>query len=151
MRDERHKHPVSLIIMDIDNFKKYNDTHGHPQGDEVLRRLCKILKKTVRRTDIVARYGGEEFVIILPETDRDNALIVAEKLRQEIEKTPFPNEETQPNGKITVSVGVATYPVDANSKTNLIDVTDNALYEAKDGGRNRVVQAKPQKLLRIVN
>ncbi|MBI5047702.1 MAG: sensor domain-containing diguanylate cyclase [Deltaproteobacteria bacterium] len=138
-RANRYKRPLSLIMIDVDFFKKYNDTHGHPKGDDVLRGVAGILKKSVRTSDIVARYGGEEFVIILPETTGEAAFTLAERLRKEVESTDFPGGETQPLGRITISLGVAAsmegvtkYPDD------LVKNADNALYRSKEEGRNRV-------------
>src|SRR3972149_1465480 len=107
-RTRRYKRSLSLIMIDVDHFKKYNDTHGHQKGDEILKRVTKILKDTVRKSDTIARYGGEEFIIIFPETGGKEALSVAEKLRMEVEAHDFPGGETQPLGRITISQGVAT-------------------------------------------
>lgn len=137
-RAERYHHPLSLIVLDIDYFKKYNDTYGHPRGDIVLKGIARILTDVTREVDIVARYGGEEFVIILPETERSDAMAVARKIRKGVENYPFPSEESQPHGRITVSLGVATYPYDAASKEDLISRTDKAMYLAKAAGRNKV-------------
>ena len=131
--------PVSLLIMDVDFFKNYNDTLGHPAGDEVLRQLSAILKHTVRDNDIVARYGGEEFAIILPSTGKKGAAALAERIRKKVEKHKFPDEEVQPNGTLTISIGCATYPDDAVIMEDLIVAADRALYSAKAQGRNRVV------------
>ncbi len=128
-----------MIILDVDNFKNFNDTLGHPAGDDLLRQLARILKETVRDNDIVCRYGGEEFAVILPGVEKDGALILAERLRSRVEKERFPGEEVQPNGKLTISLGLATLPQDAVNKEDLIRRSDKALYAAKKSGRNRVV------------
>ena len=94
-------------MLDIDHFKNYNDTNGHPAGDELLKRIGDIFKRSVRRTDYVVRYGGEEFAIILPETPLENAQLVAEKIRKTIEKEVFDNQEAQPGSNLTISIGVA--------------------------------------------
>ncbi len=141
-RARRDGSPVSLLILDVDYFKNYNDTLGHPAGDDVLRKLSSILRKSVRDNDIVARYGGEEFAIILPGTDIDGALSLAERIRSKVERTAFYKEEIQPNGKITVSVGSATFPRDAVTVEDLVIAADRALYQAKYSGRNRVIQAQ---------
>ena len=140
---KRIQHPLSLIFFDIDHFKKYNDINGHPMGDMLLRSVADILRKTSRVTDIPCRYGGEEFMIILTHTNIEGAKIKAEKLRRLIEETEFPNQEKQPNGNLTVSIGVSEMPIHADDLTHLIDVADAALYKAKESGRNNVVVALP--------
>ncbi len=129
---------LTLLILDVDNFKNYNDTLGHPAGDRVLRKLASILKQTVRENDIVARYGGEEFAVILPAVDKQGGLILAERLRETVEKTYFEHEEIQPGGKVTVSIGVSSMPTDATTHQDLMNKSDMALYKAKHDGRNRV-------------
>lgn len=142
-RAERFEHSVSVIMIDIDHFKAYNDQHGHPKGDQVLKQLAGVLREQVRSIDTLARYGGEEFTLILPRSKQKRALEVAEKLRAAVEAAHFPGEETQPLGKVTLSLGVACYPDDADTRQALIDRADAALYLAKDGGRNRTVGYKP--------
>ncbi|MFA5860017.1 MAG: sensor domain-containing diguanylate cyclase [Elusimicrobiota bacterium] len=134
----RYTQPLSVSIIDIDNFKHYNDTNGHVAGDGVLRQVAQLLSKGVRKTDIVARYGGEEFGLIFPATDKDGALIVLEKLRKDIESFPFPFGEKQPQGKLTISLGVSTFPVDAAEIRDLIEFADKGLYIAKNNGKNRI-------------
>lgn len=142
----RQKHAVSLVMIDVDNFKKYNDTHGHPMGDKLLMQLASLIggagEGTVetrnRITDIAVRYGGEEFALILPYTDKEGARIKAERVRDRVEKSKFEKEETQPGGKVTISLGFATFPSDVQSKDELIRKADAALYEAKRNGKNRV-------------
>jgi diguanylate cyclase (GGDEF)-like protein len=136
-RAERHGFPVSLILTDIDHFKKVNDTHGHPTGDEVLRRVARILKASARKIDIVARYGGEEFAIVLEATDREGARQLAERIRTEVSRQAF--ESAQGPFKATLSLGVSVYPHDARAKAELIGRADKALYAAKHGGRNKTV------------
>ncbi len=131
----------SLVFMDIDHFKNFNDTHGHPAGDEVLKHSAKLIANDLRVSDLAARYGGEEFVLLLPGTDKTGALILAEKVRQKFESHPFPGGESQPLGKVTVSIGVATFPDDATETEELLAVADQALYKAKEQGRNRVCAA----------
>ncbi len=140
-RAERYDRPLSVIIMDIDYFKQYNDTHGHQAGDEILRQFAELMTKTLRNSDIAARYGGEEFVIISSETSKEQAMQLAERMRKIIEDYPFPKEETQPNGNLTVSIGVATFKVDADNADELVKKADSALYRAKESGRNRVISA----------
>lgn len=138
MRAERYKRNLSLILLDIDYFKLYNDTYGHPKGDIILKRIAGILENATREVDIVARYGGEEFVAILPETGKEDALKVANKICTAVEDYHFPNEDTQPEGKITVSLGVATHPEDSMTREKLIDIADRAMYLAKGSGKNKV-------------
>jgi diguanylate cyclase (GGDEF)-like protein len=135
---ERHGGALSVVVIDIDHFKVYNDTHGHPQGDEVLRRVAHLLETSVRRSDGLARYGGEEFVVVLPRTDRAQAAAVAEKLRRSIEQADFERGHHQPLGRITISCGVATAPEDGGSIVELVHAADEALFAAKNAGRNAV-------------
>ncbi|HET6970458.1 MAG TPA: GGDEF domain-containing protein [Phenylobacterium sp.] len=130
---------VSLVIFDIDHFKHYNDTNGHQEGNTVLSGVARILKDTGRRGDILARYGGEEFVALLYGATLDEAARFAESVREAIEKQPFLGGEKQPQGCVTISAGVATYPVDAGDAAALMEEADRRLYRAKEGGRNRVV------------
>jgi len=130
---------LSLLIIDIDFFKKYNDLYGHLEGDKVLRKMGVILKDSFRTTDIVARYGGEEFTVILPGMDKQKALEVAERIRIKIKETPIEGEEKLPPGKLTVTIGVATVPVDAKNAEELIKLADNALYKGKNATRDVVV------------
>jgi len=140
-RAERYGRFLSLLMIDIDDFKQYNDLLGHPAGDAVLKAVARLLTRSVRSTDIVARYGGEEFVVILLEAEKSQATRVAEKIRARIEAYPFANEEQLPNGRVTVTVGVATYPDDAKTKKDLIYLADMACYRAKREGKNRVMEA----------
>jgi len=137
-RAKRYQEPLSFIIMDIDNFKQYNDTHGHVKGNEVLKQLAALLKKVSRTYDIVSRYGGEEFTIVCPKTNKQNAFDFAERIRRMIENTEFPDAHTQPLGRITVSIGIAGFPDDTRDPLGLIDKADIALYLAKGSGRNCV-------------
>lgn len=137
-RAQRYGRPLSLILMDIDNFKAFNDLHGHPAGDRLLHDVSQLLKDSLRGVDIPARYGGEEFVVVCPETQRDQAVVLAERLRATIAAADFEIGEGQPV-RITVSMGVAAFPLDAQAKSALVDAADKALYEAKRSGKNRVV------------
>jgi diguanylate cyclase (GGDEF)-like protein len=144
-RARRYERPVSVIMCDVDFFKHYNDTFGHPQGDELLRRMARVLARSVRATDTVARYGGEEFCIVLPETDRLRAEQMAERLRRAIGKTPFPGR--QPDGPMvqkTMSFGVASFPQDTDEPDQLVPLADEALYRAKRNGKNQVQTARPR-------
>ncbi|MFY9570150.1 MAG: sensor domain-containing diguanylate cyclase [Blastocatellia bacterium] len=130
---DRKNDVVSLILLDLDHLKNINDTHGHPAGDRALCHLATIMRATLRDVDICARYGGEEFVVILPGCNRENALLVAERLRDSIASTPV-----QRVGQITASIGFATYPTGAKNKEELIEMADRAMYLAKAAGRNRI-------------
>lgn len=129
---------VSLLFMDIDNFKNYNDVNGHQRGDWLLTRLGEVLRNTVGDLGIVTRYGGEEFAVILYNQSEDTALNLGELIRQNIQNTYFIGQEHQPNKHITVSIGVSTYPKVAKTKKELIELADNALYRAKSFDKNRV-------------
>jgi diguanylate cyclase (GGDEF)-like protein len=142
-RLERFSAPLSLLLIDIDFFKKINDSYGHPAGDEVLRGVARVIRETVRSVDIPARYGGEEFAALLPGTNHEGALKMAERLRESIEKTRFPFEGKEL--RVTVSIGAATSPHDAVAKEELVEKTDKALYYAKRNGRNRCVPWKEVK------
>jgi len=135
----RFNRPLSVIMIDVDKFKHYNDTNGHMLGDEALIKVAKLMKQECRETDVPARFGGEEFSVILPESDKLDAVGVAERIRRAIEETYFINQEAQPAGNFTASLGVATFPHDATDEELLLKAADAALYEAKEKGRNRVV------------
>jgi diguanylate cyclase (GGDEF)-like protein len=138
-RAERFDHELALIILDIDDFKKVNDTYGHLQGDEVLRMVGRVLHLESRGVDEPARYGGEEFAVALPETDIEGALELAERIRERIEAEPVPRVGSAGTIKVTASVGVASMRVIADGADALIAAADEALYEAKRSGKNRVV------------
>ena len=131
---------ISLIMIDIDSFKHYNDANGHPAGDVVIKKIADILKTNTRKTDIAARYGGEEFVILLPNTPIIDAITKAEDLRRHVETTHFENEEKQPSGKITISVGVANMPWHCSKPEELLSFADKALYYSKNSGKNKVTE-----------
>ena len=137
-REERSALSVSLLMIDIDHFKVFNDCNGHLQGNVALQELAELMKSVVRETDVVTRYGGEEFAVILCGTKKGGALLVAEKIRKLVEETSFEGEGTQPGGILTVSIGVATSPIDATDSQNLIAKADAALYRSKSEGKNRV-------------
>lgn len=130
------KTPLSLITLDIDDFKIYNDLLGHQAGDRILKELAGLLKKQSRKMDSVSRYGGEEFTIILPQTNKQEAFLIAERLRQDIVNYSFVHEEILPNKKLTISLGVASFPEDGASPSELIAYSDKALYQAKHKGKN---------------
>ena len=130
---DRNDDKVSLILLDLDHLKRINDSLGHRAGDAALCHVAHLMQTTVRGVDVCARYGGEEFVVILPQCDRDGAIMVAERLRESIASTPV-----QKIGQVTASIGVATYPSSARSKEELVEMSDRAMYLAKAAGRNRV-------------
>lgn len=139
IRAKRYKRPLTVLMIDIDHFKSYNDINGHLLGDEALKKVAASLELNLRKADIVARYGGEEFVILLPEIDKANADQVAEKLRRNIEGKSFPREQYLPNKNLTISIGLATFPDDSHNSKELLELADRALYQAKTEGRNRVI------------
>lgn len=130
---QRYQTHMAMLMVDTDHFKQYNDTYGHPDGDMLLKEICKLLKSYVRDTDIVCRYGGDEFTLILVEADKKTAINTAERIRQAIQL-----RLNQRDVKITASIGVASYPEDATNKTALMAQADASVYKAKHGGRNRV-------------
>ncbi|MCZ6649134.1 MAG: GGDEF domain-containing protein [Acidobacteria bacterium] len=139
---EQRKQPLSVFLFDIDHFKKYNDTQGHLAGDEILRQLGRLVKAAIRADDFAVRFGGEEFLIVFQDTDKEGALIAAEKIRRQIESFPFDNKDQQPGGNLTISGGVASFPLDSRSSTELVRLADEALYLGKKQGRNRVMACR---------
>lgn len=133
----RYRQPLSLLLLDVDHFKQYNDAHGHPAGDAVLRRVAEELSRTARDTDMAARYGGEEFAVILPFTDEAGSLAIAERVRAAIAGGGW---ELPP---VTVSIGVGTLSLDTPTPDSLIACADSALYQSKEAGRNRVTHGNP--------
>lgn len=136
-RSRRYNTPLSLIMVDVDNFKKYNDAFGHPAGDQALRQVAQALSDAARATDLVARYGGEEFVLILPDTDAEGAMILAERMRQAVEL------QTRERQAVTVSMGVATLHLATPTPGCLVEDADTALYRSKQNGRNQVTRHMP--------
>lgn len=159
-RATRYGHNLSLLMIDIDFFKNFNDDHGHPAGDKALRDIAQILLANIRETDTAVRYGGEEFAIILPETVAEEALIIAERIRQTAEKHHFEGAGGD-RESLTVSIGIAQYPIHCSDRTSLLLASDLSLYQAKAQGRNKVViydidtpglpQADPYKLYVLLN
>jgi len=137
VRAKRSQRPFSVIMADVDFFKTYNDEFGHPAGDEVLKQVAQILKSATRKLDCVARTGGEEFAALLPETAAEGAMEVAERMRARVASASFIGRH------ITISIGVAEFPMDADTGAKIMSVADKALYESKRAGRNRVTRAKP--------
>ena len=132
---QRHNNPLSVILLDIDHFKKINDHYGHLHGDQVLAKVAQCAKETIRDSDIIFRYGGEEFLILLTNTSLDGACLLGERIRNEIMKLQMAD---LPSAKVTVSLGVATLH-SGDEQQNFIDRADKALYQAKEKGRNRVI------------
>jgi len=137
-RGARSQHQFALAMLDVDHFKHYNDTNGHTAGDELLTQLATLLRLNLRSSDLIARYGGEEFIVMLFDTGPVEGLATAKKLQQAVAGELMPHDETQPNGKLTVSIGVAFYPQDASDARTLVDYADQALYRSKARGRNAV-------------
>jgi diguanylate cyclase (GGDEF)-like protein len=137
-RSQRFGHELSLLMLDIDDFKRVNDTYGHLQGDEVLRTIGVVLASESRGVDEPARYGGEEFAVALPETGLEGALELAERIRARIESEAIPRSDGVGVLKVTASVGAASMPASTDSARGLIAAADAALYEAKRAGKNRV-------------
>ncbi len=140
-RSDRHQRTFVVMMMDVDRFKHFNDSYGHPAGDGVLKRLADVLRDVVREVDTAARYGGEEFTVILPETPAAEGARVAERIRSRMEAERFSPNGTGESVGVTVSIGFAVFPADADSPDGLISTADQALYRAKQAGRNRVVAA----------
>jgi two-component system, cell cycle response regulator len=139
-RARRFNRALSLIMADLDHFKAYNDIHGHQAGDQALRQLGGLLRRTSRGYDLVARYGGDEFALILPETTKPRAVEVAERVRRAVQTATVEGAPRGPGGYFTVSLGIATFPEDATEQSDLIRKADLALYQAKSRGRNRILR-----------
>jgi len=135
---DQHARSLALFIFDLDHFKTYNDTNGHPAGDELLRGLAELLRRQLRPSDRCCRYGGEEFVVAMPNTTREEGLRIAERIRSAVEGEPFAHREKQPGGRVTISGGLAVLPHDGNSAADLTKHADVALYQSKRRGRNRI-------------
>ena len=140
-RARRHRRRFALALVDIDNFKLFNDRHGHPEGDSVLRGVADVFRSSVRESDLVARYGGAEFAVLLPEASVIEARAKLEALRLMVEATPFADRDGRVAHRITLSAGLAEYPGDGTSVVELMAAADARLYQAKRAGRNRVVVA----------
>jgi diguanylate cyclase (GGDEF)-like protein len=149
-RANRFHRSLSILMIDIDHFKRFNDLYGHPKGDVMLHEFSVLLEASLRDVDYITRWGGEEFLVILPNTDVSGALNVAEKLRHNVRQCTFAKLRIRPRPQFTVSIGVASFPDTAKNETDLILYADKALYEAKGTGRDRVVVAKTKGMTRKV-
>ncbi len=137
LRCNRHDRGFSLIFLDVDKFKTYNDINGHPAGDVALKSIGHLIGSRLRGSDILCRYGGEEFAIILPETSKELTCKIGEEIRKQIEAHPFEGEASQPGGNLTISLGIAAYDDDGRDGSTLMETVDKRLYKAKADGRNR--------------
>ena len=137
-RAQRYERLLSILLIDIDHFKEYNDNFGHQQGDMLLQIISEYFTVSVRKSDLVGRYGGEEFIVIMPEAGKENAGELAERIRSDVESGAFHKKSENFQGAITVSIGVAEFPTDGGDLDTLFTVVDNALYKAKELGRNTV-------------
>ena len=138
-RFNRYKQPFSLLMIDIDGFKEYNDKFGHSTGDRVLKILADAIVASLRNTDLATRFGGDEFVLILSQTPKVDAINLANRIKENAENANIPHKEEFPSKELTVSIGLTSYPDDASSITELLEKTDEALYLAKKSGRNKLV------------
>jgi len=140
LRSERYGHPTTVALLDLDFFKKYNDTNGHIAGDNLLKRFARILHDEVREYDEIGRFGGEEFIIVFPETHIKDAAIVCERIRKAVSETKFYGQHKMPFGKITVSAGLAEIKGKRRIKQDtILNKADEFLYKAKEAGRNQVL------------
>lgn len=146
-RSERHDLSFSLCIIDIDDFKLFNDTEGHPAGDELLKNLTQVINKSLRATDVLARIGGEEFAVIMPQTDKDEAFFVAERIRTTVREKLDRSWNLYPKEDITISIGISSYPFDNDNPKKLIRNADKALYTAKMRGKNKTFLWAEQSVL----
>lgn len=137
-KSERYGHPTAVAMIDIDHFKKYNDSNGHVAGDRLLKRFAAIMKDLVREYDIVGRYGGEEFIIVFPETSAEDAAKVCERIRAEVENTQFYGQQNMPFKKVTISMGISDVKGKKIKEKTIINKADELLYKAKESGRNQV-------------
>jgi diguanylate cyclase (GGDEF)-like protein len=137
-RGKRHSPPLSMVMVDIDDFKRYNDRHGHEAGNRALAAIARLLTESLRSIDVAARYGGEEFALVLPDTTKAGAQLVAERAREKVEAHSFTEQGGLPGGHLTVSMGVATFPADASEAGALVRCADSAMYAAKTRGKNQI-------------
>jgi diguanylate cyclase (GGDEF)-like protein len=140
-RSGRYGHALTLAVIDADRFKSLNDNHGHAAGDMVLRKIAELLQDSCRQSDTAARYGGEEFVVLLPETDIEAARRKVESLRELVAGTAFALSRSDDKVQVTISAGLATFPIDGSDERELFAVADERMFQAKKEGRNRVIAA----------
>jgi two-component system, cell cycle response regulator len=138
-KSTRFKRTFSLLLIDVDHFASYNNANGRAEGDKVLCMLASILAQGLRKVDVIVRYGGEEFIVLLPEIDGDKALVTAEKIRAYVSNYPFPKSESQPQGRLSVSIGVVSFPQDGTTGAALLQFAGDILLQAKKNGRNTVM------------
>ncbi|MCA1616893.1 MAG: GGDEF domain-containing protein [Acidobacteria bacterium] len=137
-RSKRHRFAMCFLMIDIDNFKEYNDRHGHQAGDAALQLTSQCLKSALRSADVASRYGGEEFSVLLPQTSISEAHVIAERIRRRVEATPYPHGLNQPGGAVTISIGISSFGHGYDTPESVIRAADEALYAAKSRGKNRV-------------
>ena len=138
-RASRFERELTVLFMDLDHFKFFNDTHGHQAGDEILQMLASLMTEAVRESDTLARWGGEEFIVIAPETGEEEGCLIAERIRKAVANHSFPNGDQQPIGMVTLSIGVASRSQGMKGPDKLLRRADDAVYTAKDHGRNRTI------------
>jgi diguanylate cyclase (GGDEF)-like protein len=139
----RENTPISIFLFDIDNFKHYNDTNGHDEGDKLLKELSDLVRSVTRKNSVIVRYGGEEFLVMLPAISGEDAAVYAERFREQVSSHPFPHREKQPLGCLSISGGIASFPVDGDTIFKVIQHADKALYQAKSEGKNRDIKYAP--------
>ena len=146
-RSMRFGRDLTVLFMDLDHFKFFNDTHGHQAGDEILQILAALMMKNVRESDTLARWGGEEFIVIAPETSEEEGGVLAEKIRKAVAEHAFPNADKQPLGMVSLSIGMSSRSEQTENAEKLLRFADDAVYAAKDSGRNRTIYCSgPQKM-----
>lgn len=143
-KSRRYHTSFSLVIFDVDHFKNYNDNNGHLKGSEALSRVGELMRTVFRSSDVMAKYGGDEFVVILPNSDKVGTFLAADRMREVVEEEPFDGRENQPEGKVTLSLGISSFPEHGETIEELLDSADKALYEAKKSGRNKSIIYSPE-------
>ncbi len=149
-RSLRFGRDLTVLFMDLDNFKFFNDSHGHQAGDEILQTLAGLMMKSVRESDILARWGGEEFIVIAPETSKEAGCLLAEKIRMKVSEHAFPHASEQPLGLVSLSIGISSRSDVTENAEKLVRLADDAVYAAKDSGRNRSIFCDAPQKMRVV-